>query len=116
MLMIELRIMMMLTMMMMMMMMICMILTTTGFMLEGESIVYDDGDNVGADDDDDDDDDLFVGRCDINDDMALILFISVVFARSDRQTDIVDYRDARTHLKKPTRTIFSGISKLSNTS
>ena len=99
--------------------MITVILTTTGFILEGESIVYDDGDNVGADDDDDDDDDddnddddddLFVGRGDINDDMALILFISVVFARcdrptdrpTDRRTDTVDYRDARTHLKTVT--------------
>ena len=59
--------------------------------------------NDEEDEDDDDDDDLFVGRCDIDDDMALILCISIVFAScdrpTDRPTDTVAYRDARTHLK-----------------
>ncbi len=57
-----------------------------GFILEGESNVYDNGDNDGADDDDDDN--LLVGVilifiCDINDDMLLIRCISIVFARCD---------------------------------
>jgi hypothetical protein len=80
------------------------------YILEGESFVYDNGNNDGADDDGDDDDgddddaddgddddggdyddddkdDKVVGRCDIDDDMALNFCISIVFASCDRQTD-----------------------------
>ena len=98
------------------------------YILEGESFVYDNGNNDGADDDGDDDDgddeddggdggdddddkdDKVVGRCDIDDDMALNFCISIVFAScdrptetdrpTDRRTDTVAYRDARTHLKR----------------
>ena len=49
----------------------------------------DDDDDDGGDDNDGDDDkeDKVVGRCDIDDDMALNFCISIVFARCDRPTD-----------------------------
>ena len=47
----------------------------------------DNDDDDNDDDNDDDEDDLFVGRCDTDENMAFILCISIVFARSDRPTD-----------------------------
>ena len=53
----------------------------------------DDGDDDDGDDDDDggdeddDKDDKVVRRCDIDDDLALNFYISIVFARCDRPTN-----------------------------
>ena len=68
----------------------CFDINNLGFILEDESFVYDNDvadDDDGNDNDDGDGDDWFVGWYDIDEDMALILCIFIVFARSDQRAD-----------------------------